>query len=67
MQIAAIPLDGQGNLMFIHSFRQEGERYFAQVGMPFSEQELTLVDNGEMYLIKDIGLKFSVEWIKKII
>ena len=76
MQIAAIPVDWQGNLLFVSNFVNKEGRFFVDVkstlnDMPLHEEEIFLTDNNQNFVITgDDGTvlyRFSVLWIEKII
>jgi len=75
MQIAAIPIDRQGNLLFVSNFVNKEGRFFLDVkstlnDMPLHEEEIFLADNNQNFVITgDDGTvlyRFSVLWIEKI-
>ena len=54
--IQAIPLDNKGNLLFLKEFREENGKYYIKYraminDIPFQEDELYLVDNGQNFAI----------------
>lgn len=55
-KIQALPLNKQGDLLFLKDFREENGRYFIKYRaminqIPFKEEELYLVDNGQNFAI----------------
>lgn len=55
-KIQAVPLNKEGDLLFLKEFREENGRYFIKYRaminqIPFQETELYLVDNGQNFAI----------------